>query len=89
MTDEESPRRTLVLLGIVLTALTGLFAVAALTAYATGEEVFVRGGGFRTHADAVWVLGTFAVAMAVGAIFVWIELDRPNRVASRERDSLS
>ncbi len=42
-------------------------AVAAITAYTTGDVVHTRGGSFRTHVDAAWVLGTLGVAMVVAA----------------------
>jgi hypothetical protein len=42
-------------------------AVAAIIAFATGDVVDTRGGSFRTHVDAVWVLGTLGGAMVVAA----------------------
>jgi hypothetical protein len=42
-------------------------AVAAIIAFATGEVIDTGGGSYRTHVDAVWVLGTLGVAMVVAA----------------------
>jgi hypothetical protein len=42
-------------------------SVAALIAFATGEVIDTRGGSYRTHVDAVWVLGTLGVAMIAAA----------------------
>jgi hypothetical protein len=41
--------------------------VAAIIAFATGDVVDTGGGSFRTHVDAVWVLGALGVAMVVAA----------------------
>jgi len=41
--------------------------VAAIIAFATGDVVDTGGGSFRTHVDAVWVLGSLGVAMVVAA----------------------
>ena len=42
-------------------------AVAAIVAFITGDVIVTDGGSYRTHADAVWVLGTLGVAMVVAA----------------------
>jgi hypothetical protein len=42
-------------------------SVAALIAFATGDVIHTRGGSYRTHVDAVWVLGALGVAMIAAA----------------------
>lgn len=54
----------------------GVFLVAGVIAFVTGDEVVSRGGSVRTHTDAVWVLVSLSVA-AFGAAFFVSDAKRP------------
>ncbi len=51
--------------------------IGAVIAFATGGTVSTGAGdSFRTHTDAVWVLGTSALALFAAAYFVSAERPR-------------
>lgn len=52
----------------VVTAWGAATCVAALLAYATGEEL---AADVRTHADAVWVLGSLGCLWLVTGLCLW------------------
>jgi hypothetical protein len=62
---EERPdyqQENLLLTARCLALFSGVCLVGAVLAYATGDEVYARGGSFRSHMDAVWVLSVLALA---------------------------
>ena len=58
--------------------------LGAVAAYATGDEIHLRGAVVRTHTDAVWVLGVLGAALVVVAFAMVIISTQDARLPARD-----